>query len=275
MKLQRQRADSALTLTELLVVIAIVAILAALLLMAVSQAKAKALRIQCANNIRQLGIGLLAFATDYNTYPLRSNPGYSEGLYSEHNTIWMTALQFTEFSFGGGTNRIRFSEWSGQGVWKCPTANRPNDWAQDNGYESYGYNAYGLCSNQDTNCLGLGGHHAWGGPNGTAPPVTESEIAAPSDMMAIADGLFGNNGSIGDGSWNFWRSAAATKYLGDARYVGATARAFSRHQGKANVVFCDGHVESPTLKFLFKDTSDEALRRWNRDHLPHREKLSP
>ena len=43
--------------------------------------------------------------------------------------------------------------------------------------------------------------------------------------------------------------------------------------GKANVVFCDGHVESPTLKFLFEDTSDAALVRWNLDHLPHREKL--
>jgi prepilin-type processing-associated H-X9-DG protein len=48
-----------------------------------------------------------------------------------------------------------------------------------------------------------------------------------------------------------------------------------RHQDKANVVFCDGHVESPTLQFLFEDTSDAALARWNRDHLPHREKLSP
>jgi hypothetical protein len=45
--------------------------------------------------------------------------------------------------------------------------------------------------------------------------------------------------------------------------------------GQANVIFCDGPVESPTLKFLFEDTSDAALVRWNRDHLPHREKLSP
>jgi prepilin-type processing-associated H-X9-DG protein len=51
--------------------------------------------------------------------------------------------------------------------------------------------------------------------------------------------------------------------------------AYAPHQGKANVVFCDGHVESPTLPFLFADTSDAALSRWNRDHLPHREKLSP
>jgi hypothetical protein len=41
---------------------------------------------------------------------------------------------------------------------------------------------------------------------------------------------------------------------------------------KANVVFCASHVESPTL---LEDTSDAALARWNRDHLPHREKLSP
>ena len=46
-------------------------------------------------------------------------------------------------------------------------------------------------------------------------------------------------------------------------------------KGKANVVFCAGHLESPTLNFLFADTSDAALARWNRDHLPHREKLSP
>jgi hypothetical protein len=41
------------------------------------------------------------------------------------------------------------------------------------------------------------------------------------------------------------------------------------------VIFCVCLVESPTLKFLFEDTSDVALARWNRDHQPHREKLSP
>jgi len=41
------------------------------------------------------------------------------------------------------------------------------------------------------------------------------------------------------------------------------------------MVFCDGHVESLTLPFLFETTSDTASVRWNRDHLPHREKLSP
>jgi prepilin-type processing-associated H-X9-DG protein len=54
-----------------------------------------------------------------------------------------------------------------------------------------------------------------------------------------------------------------------------TKHSFARHQGKANVVFCDGHVESPTLQFLFADTSDAALSAWNRDHQPHRERLVP
>jgi len=31
---------------------------------------------------------------------------------------------------------------------------------------------------------------------------------------------------------------------------------------KAKVVFCDGQAESPTLPFLFEDTSDAALTRW-------------
>jgi len=257
------------------VVIAIIAILAALLLVAISQAKRRALRIQCANNVRQLGIGLQAFLADNDVYPLRSNPGFRNGTYLEHNTMWMTALQYTEFSFPGNTNRVRFSQWSGEGVWKCPAANRPSDWPQNYGYESYGYNAFGLSANTDTNSLGLGGHHGWFDSNGTAPPVSESEVVNPSETIAIGDGFFGNNGLIGDGSWNLWRSKAATKYLGDAEYAGSTKRSYARHQGKANVVFCDGHVESPTLEYLFEDTSDEALSRWNRDHQPHREKLSP
>ena len=63
-------------------------------------------------------------------------------------------------------------------------------------------------------------------------------------------------------------------YRGDLKHFETTGFASSRHSGKANVLFCDGHVESPTLQFLFEDTSDEALSRWNLDHLPHREQLS-
>jgi len=55
---------------------------------------------------------------------------------------------------------------------------------------------------------------------------------------------------------------------------GFTALELTRkYYREANVVFCDGHVESPTLRFLFQNTSDAALVRWNRDHLPHRDRL--
>jgi prepilin-type processing-associated H-X9-DG protein/prepilin-type N-terminal cleavage/methylation domain-containing protein len=252
MKISRPRVQPAFTLVELLVVIAIIAILVALLLTAVSQVKARAQRIQCVNNLHQLGVGLQNFLANNRGYPLEV--AYGKG---DEGGSWFDHMERDGLEISS-TNILFFTN----GVWRCPSAH----WSlPDQGLNlpiimfSYGYNIGGFSFLGD---LGLGGHPT-NNPRARRKlsPVAESEVIVPSEMMAIGDCF------TGVGSFERDNLDMLLKFK--------NGNTQTRHQGLANVVFCDGHVESPTLQFLFADTSDAALSRWNRDHQPHRERLAP
>jgi prepilin-type processing-associated H-X9-DG protein len=242
---------------ELLVVIAIISLLAALLLPVLSAAKARAQRTQCVNNLHQLGIGLQIILENNHAYPVMILP--ADAGYPTDDRTWVAILERE----GLGISKPG-PDYCRKGVWLCPSAR----WSPKvNPHEAayYGYNRAGVLADDAdlTNDFGLQGHFVSSVDN--YRPIRESEVAVPSDMMAIADSFDGSiefrRGKLGEGT-----------PADDLLTYGNTA---DRHRSKANVVFCDGHVESLTLKSLFKDTGDAALVRWNRDHRPHRDRLSP
>src|SRR6266536_3122162 len=187
------------TLIELLVVIAIIAILAGLLLPALSRAKGSAYSVKCKSNLHQIGLGLRMHVDDNGFYPQISYTGapwagWAGPINSYLNQpvdpadpyLWPRLL----------------------GCFLCPN-DRKKKWLYVRSGGSYGYNSFGISyyrltpakpaddlpPSMRTGGLGLGGRGiplrtSWQFPG----PLPDSAVMSPSEMIALGDGYNGKFG---------------------------------------------------------------------------------
>jgi len=228
---------TAFTLIELLVVIAIIAILAALLLPALSKAKAQGQSAKCKSNLRQMGIALRMYVDDNHVYPFGASitsiqplQNWWDSLAQYHRVIW--------------TNR----------AFHCPAYQGPIDGVVG----SYAYNISGTGSPS----LGLGYTDASLTPTYNHQPISESQVIIPSEMFAIADARIRQPDRVYPaGSGIVWMPMNFRNTTGEILLF--------RHGRGFNFLFCDVHVELVKRDYFMNQTN--SWRNWNNDHEPHPE----
>lgn len=287
----RSRRARGFTLIELVVVIATIAILASLLLPALTRARASAHSAKCKSNLRQLGLGLRMYVDDNAGYPQMIHfgapwAGWALPLNQYLNQpLVQTNSPLKRYLLGS-------APWPA-GAFLCPSDKRIV-WHGTGG--SYGYNTYGaifasypiLGASTDqirggkNENLGLGGYGRFlenSGPTFPAP-VRDSAVRVPSEMIALGDAygvcygmldakpaprpLFDVYETFGD----LAREQASHSPSSPIKATGQT-----RHQGRLNMAFCDGHVEALRVDDAYFGKRDRDMRMWNTDNEPQREFL--
>lgn len=222
------------TLIEVLVVVGIIAVLAALLLPALAQAKAKAQEIQCASNLKQLSLAWELYADD-NLDLLVNNHGIQETLRTRQN--WANNVQ-DWLNSDGNTNLVtltggKLAPYLDQatGVFKCPSDH------------SMAENGPRIRSMSMNSLVGDPGELT----NRFNPQFIQffrsEEIPVPANIYVFLDE---HPDTLNDGFFmNRWED-----------YVWGNLPA-SYHNGAANLSFADGHVESH--RWVVGDTRRPAV----------------
>lgn len=159
----RFKRGTGFTLIELLVVIAIIAILAAMMLPALSRAKERSKRVACLSNLKQVGIASLIYAGDSSDRVVPAGSGNLPLQFNE-NDVSIQAWQVIG---------LAVTQTNSRSVWGCP--NRPDFPAYDPGFKQFliGYQYYGGIATWRNNL----------GNFPSASPVKAS-TAKPSWMLA-------------------------------------------------------------------------------------------